>query len=265
MSLTATYDSVLSRIRLDATSLGGDATYCNVTRSVDGFATSTTVRGGAEAPVSGGVFALDDYEFPAGIEITYRIESYDGDDVLVETFEDTITQDLDKVWVKVVARPFLNRAVTVFDFGDVERSARTGVFDVVGRSFPVAVSDLRGSRRVTLEVLTETVADATDFDLLLASGEPVFVHVPSTSQVPAGYWTVGDTAERKFDKTTSARRVFTLGLTEVAPPGPDVVGASGTWQSVISEFTTWQDVLDAEATWDDLLELIGDPSEVVVS
>lgn len=265
MALTATYDGTLSRMRLTATLLGATATYAvfDVDR-VGGAVAFTTVRGGGKVTVTGQNASLDDYEFPAGVQVTYRVRSYNAADVLQQTFTATVTQDLTGVWLKVVARPFLNRPVVVQSIGPTSRAARGGLFPVVGRSFPVAVADVRGSRSFGLVLLTETPAAERDLDLLLASGEPVFLHVPSTeTKLTGGYFVIGDTAaDRTF--RTSQRRLFELPLTEVAAPGPDVFGAAGTWQTVLSTYTTWQDVLNAHPTWSSLLELIGSPSEVIV-
>lgn len=175
----------------------------------------------------------------------------------------SLTPTLDGVWLKSVARPFLNRKVTVFDVSSVERRSRTGVFDVIGRSFPVAVNDVRGSRRWTLYVRTQTLAEADNFDLVLASGDTLLVHVPAGSPVPGGYVTVGDTSEANSGPLLS-RRIFALPCTEVAVPGPDVVGSPGNWQTALNTYATWTDVLAAHPTWSSLLELIGSPTDVVV-
>lgn len=214
----------------------------------------TTVRGGGPLPVpTGGVAKLDDYEFAPDVANTYRARG--------QTTQ--ITPTLTGVWIKSIARPWLNRQVTVVDYSEVERPARAGVFDIVGRSMPIAVSDVRGSRRYELEILTETADTFRDFDLAMASGDPILVHVPATSLVPAGYFTVGDVASRRVGRT-SIKRVFTLPLIEIAAPGPDVVGAAVTWQTVVNAYATWQDVLNAHPTWSSVLELIGSPSEVIV-
>jgi hypothetical protein len=64
---------------------------------------------------------------------------------------DDITPTITEPWLKSVARPFLNQPVTFGgDTFAMERPARRGVFDVVGRSLPVAVSDVRSSRRYSL-------------------------------------------------------------------------------------------------------------------
>jgi hypothetical protein len=51
--------------------------------------------------------------------------------------------------------------------------------------------------------------------------------------------------------------------TEVAAPGPDVVGAQGTCQTVLNNYATCADVLAAFATCADLLTLIGSPADVI--
>src|SRR5690606_18608146 len=145
---------------------------------------------------------------------------------------------------------------------EVTRHARGGVFDVVGRSLPVAVSDVRGSRQWTLRVLTDTAEQAAAVDLILASGDPIFLHMPPGMPMGSGtYAVIGDTTETNLDGVV---RLFTLPLTETAAPAADVVGATSTWQTVVSNYATWADVVAAHATWAELLELIGDPSEVVV-
>lgn len=206
---------------------------------------------------------VDDYEFVADVANTYRVTAYDASGAQTDQQTSSITPTLTKVWLKSIARPWLNREVTVVEFSEVERAARTGVFPIVGRSFPVAVSDVRSGRSYTLEVLTETAANERDLDLFLASGDPAFVHVPAGSMVPGGYYTIGDTSARRLGRT-SVKRVFALPLREIAAPGPDVVGSTSTWQTIVTGFATWQDVINAFPTWEDVLEHVADPSEVIV-
>lgn len=175
---------------------------------------------------------------------------------------------LDGVWLKSVARPFLNRQLDcVNDVSDVVRPARVGVFDVVGRTLPVGVTDVRGSRRLTIKTITETTVQRQDFELVLASGDVVFVHAPPDDPVPTLYAVIDDVRinrplrNRRCDQDW---RVFELPLVEVAAPGPDVVGSTSTWQTVLDTYASWSAVIVAKATWADLLELVGSPSEVIV-
>lgn len=196
----------------------------------------------------------------------------DGDvTVLMST---TITPDLagdgctdTPVWIKSISRPFLNRAVTVVQRPDttITRRSRAGVFDIVGRSYPIAVSDLRASRQWTMYVRTYTHTEAEEFDLILASGDPLFVQVPAgcAASVPGGYVTVGDTTQA-WHPLRPTQCLWTLPLTEVAAPGPDVVGATITWAGVLAQYADWSQVLAANATWADLLANVGNPSDVIV-
>lgn len=171
------------------------------------------------------------------------------------------------VWLKSIARPFLNRAVTVVDVGDEVRADRSGEFDVVGRSLPVAVTDVRGAPRWPMRILAGSPADAEDLDLLFASGDLLYVHVPGTGPgqyIRGGYVKISGDVVQSRPTQTSPRRLFAFVCQQVAAPGPDVVGALSTWQTVINAYATWADLIAAKATWQDVLDLVGSPSDVIV-
>ena len=262
MTLALTYDAVLSRIRLAGTFLSPAVTAV-FERSTDGVSW-TAVRGGLSVPVVSQNAAVDDYEFPAGEAVTYRLRGLDGFGATLFTDTAAITQDVDHAWLKVPAAPYLNRPVIVVDRSDVTRRARRGLFDVVGRSNPVAVGDVASSLAYTAQLMTSTAAEERDLDYLFASGEIVFLQLPSTAQVmPEGYFSVGDTSRRPTLRT-SARRLWDVPLVQVAAPGPEVVGSTYTWTSVLADYATWADLLADNATWADLLERVGSASDVIV-
>lgn len=200
------------------------------------------VTGGGAAVSRGGVVA-----FPA----------------VTATQSGSVTPTLGSVWIKNISRPFLNRAVTVTDWGDVEREARNGVFPIIGRTLPVAVTDLRLSRGYELVLTTATVDEAEELDLCLASGDPILVHVPADCDVPGMYAVVGNVAVSRRE-ARSTRRYITLPLIEVTAPGPDVIGATNTWAAVIAAYPTWAALIAANATWQDVLDGVADPGDVVV-
>jgi hypothetical protein len=177
-----------------------------------------------------------------------------------------ITPTLDAVWLKSIARPFLNQTVEIVQPAGmgVTRPARTGVFDIVGRSFPVAVNDVRKSRRWTMHLRTEDDAAKGALELLLASGDVILIQVPaSCDHIPHGYVTVGD-----YDETWHPLRprhvLHALPVIEVAPPGAGVIGASVTWTTVINNYPDWLSLLQDQASWASTLTLVGDPGEVIV-
>jgi hypothetical protein len=246
------------------------ATYATVDRTTDGV-TYTVVRGASDVGVTTGCELeriVDDYEFPVGQTVTYRVRSFDHQDVLVTTTTCQIEVDLTSVWFKSIGRPFLNVEVDcVLNPSPIVRRARNGVFPIVGRSYPVAVTDLRGSREVTAQVVTRTTEARESFDLLLASGDPIYVQTPLAYPLPTMYAVVGDTAEQRPVRNRDCGddwRLWDLPLTEVVAPGPDVVGSTSTWQTVVNTYATWADVMAAHSSWADLLELVGDGTEVIV-
>lgn len=266
MSLTNTYDPILNRNRLAGTALGAGATQVFVWRSVDNFVTSSVVRGGIFAPMSGGVFNLDDYEFPVAVPVWYQMTSYDAGLVQQASFTiGPITQNLTAAWLKSLSRPFLNQPVVVQDISDISAPARLTVHPVVGRSYGVAVSDVRGGRQFSVTLATEDEATSEAVRLLVASGDPLYMQLPAAEDelVPTGYYAVGDVT-RQLAMRRNPRRYWELELTEVAAPGPDVAGSSVTWQTVVTAYATWTALLAAKATWNDVLQIIAAPSEVIV-
>ena len=259
--LTLVYDSTLSRVRITATGMEV-FTLATVERSTDQI-TWTTVRGGEALSVAAGTLKLDDYEFAPNVTNYYRVRT------LVPFGQSTvgsISPTLTDVWFKSVARPFLNLAVSLlgnkFEF---ERRDRGGRFPIVGRSLPVAVTDVRGSRAYTITIRTDTDNASNDLDLLLASGDTLFLHAPPGKVVPAGGVFVSAGRVTAESPAPPAQLRFTsVDLTEVAAPAADVVGATSTWQTVINTYATWADVIAAKASWSELLDVVAEPDEVVV-
>lgn len=265
MALTATYDPVLSRVQLAVTAAGGTATYLVVDRSIDGFITADVVRGGSHIPISGGVGNLDDYEFPVGVAVSYRARSYDVTDTLLNTFTAAITQDLTSVWLKVPAAPFMNRPVTVVSAGDKSRPARRALHGIIGRNAPVAVSDVRLYPSFDLRLRTFTKAERDTLDLIFGSGEIILFQLPlANTCMDGGYYSAGDVQWGPPGSRARPERVFTIPLQQVAPPGPDVVGSSYTWTSVVADYATWNTELAANASWFALVQHVGSPSQIIV-
>lgn len=261
MSLTATFDPVLSRVRLAATVLPTGTT-AKFERSKNGMFW-TTVRGGAAVTITPGDTAdVDDYEFVAGALNYYRVTESPG----AATFSTTITPVQADVWIKSITRPFLNRALKVVDHSDIVRPSRAGTFPVIGRSDPVGVTDVQLSPRWEMTIKADTIVEAGEVDLVFASGDPMFIQVPADgplATIPGGYVLVGEVTQRRFGKT-SPRRWFVLPLTRVAPPGPGVYGVPATWATLAAEFATWADVAAAFGTWTSVADYIADPSVVIV-
>lgn len=181
-----------------------------------------------------------------------------------QTWQTSITPAQDEVWLKSISRPFLNRPINVVTHSDITRESRNGVFPIIGRSAPVAITDVRQARQWEMTIQATSVSDADAIELVLAGGDPLYVQVPPDGRdIPGGYVVVGTMNRRRFGHV-SARRWFDLPMTTVAPPGPGVVGATNTWEALVAEFGTWSDVLTAFGSWAAVSEYVADPSTVIV-
>lgn len=179
----------------------------------------------------------------------------------------TVTPVPAQVWVKFPSFPGQNLAVQVTDWGDVVRPSRDGVFDIVNRTNPGAVTDLMGSREVTITLRTTgALSNSTDLDQRIASGLPIFIQAPDATvdDVFTMYAVVtGYTRSRPVAHTHT--RYHTLALKEVAAPAASIAGATFTWDDVIALYPTWNDVLadPAASTWLNLMNKVSTASLVV--
>jgi hypothetical protein len=178
----------------------------------------------------------------------------------------SVTPTLTDLWLKNIAKPFLNRKIVVTDYSTIVQPSRSGSFPIVGRKAEIAVTDVRGGNRYSITVRTNTAAEASDLKAVLALGDTVLLHVPHTYRgMPGGYYLVGDlSTDRNLASDRSERRYHQLPLQEVAAPSDVVVGTTVVWQNIISSFATWSDLIAAESTWGDVMDRIGTPSDVVV-
>lgn len=189
----------------------------------------------------------------------------DGEPVVEDECTAFITPILDGVWLKSIYQPFLNQEIVPLGaFQPVARGFRGGVFNVIGRDLPVAVTDVRASRRWVLRLATNTADEAWLMDAIIASGDPLFLHIPNDSTLPIPSMHIVIDQDALADKRWfSDQRAWNLPFIEVAAPGSAVVGSTVTWQTVLNTYTTWQDVLDNNASWSDLLQTVADPSQVL--
>lgn len=254
MTLNATLDTSLSRVRLNATSLAGSG--AGFSRSMNGV-TWTTVRGGSNIVVSGGSASVDDYEFVSNQVNYYRVISGATTNVI------TYTPVQNGVWLKSITRPWLNTAVSITDLSDIELPARVQLFEVIGSSYPISVSDVRSSRRWTATITTKTVSDADRLELVFAGGDPLFIQTDGLHDIPGGYVVAGDVVRSRFGKRDT-KRDFAVLFTVVKPPGPAVVGTTNTWDALVAEFGTWTNVLANFSTWAEVAEYVASPQVVIV-
>lgn len=256
--VTMEYDDLRGRVRISAMGFGPSVIRAVVYAKAQNEARFTEIRGGRIAIV-GGAFSrpIDHYEFAAGRSTQYKIvalsSASNAPDVVVQESIVTRVDDLQEVWLKVIANPYLNRKITLTGWGEITREARQGVFNVIGRPDPVVVTDVHSSRRTTITALANDDQETSGLDFALSLGAPVFLQVPTHCALPSMYAVVGNYGH---DRTAprSHQQMFQIPLTEVAPPPLSVLGATMTVQRLVDLYPTVQDVLNAYNTVKEVLD-----------
>lgn len=187
---------------------------------------------------------------------------------LLTTYTDDVTPDVADVWIKNVARPFLNQVVTVVGFDAVSYAARGGVVNVLGRRLPVAITEVQGSRETALVLRTATQLEREAVELLFSFGDAIYLQKDDACVVPnSGHFYVGAVSvSPPVGAHDSTVRYVTVPLIEVDAPDDSIVGATITYLGVIAAWATYAALLaDPNVpTYLDLLEYVSAPADEVV-
>lgn len=208
--------------------------------------------------VTGGSAAIS-----TGAVLVFASNLVTGTDSTTVTPQLVDSQGQPVAWIKFPSRPGLNAQITITDCSPITRKARTGLFNVLGRTMPVAVNDLQTSRTFSIEILVRGNAEASDMDNRLSTGDPIFLQMPSSDyDVPTVYAVTGDIDMTRL-ATGSTAITFTIPLTEVAAPGTSVHGDTYVWQDVINNYATWADVIAGNSSWSNLQDKVSDSVVIV--
>lgn len=177
----------------------------------------------------------------------------------------SITPVENRVVITNLGRPSLAIFPELVAASEITRRSRAGIFDVQGRTLPVSVLDVQGSREFTVEIDLFSFDNIADADVKLSSGAPLMLRMPPGDNfLPTCYVVLGDWKLRQ-DAKGSESMTIELPMTEVAKPGDAVYGDTYIWADVIADYATWSDVLaDPQNTsWSNLIDHVGD-AEVIV-
>nr|AMP54253.1 hypothetical protein [uncultured bacterium]AMP54326.1 hypothetical protein [uncultured bacterium]AMP54379.1 hypothetical protein [uncultured bacterium]AMP54418.1 hypothetical protein [uncultured bacterium]AMP54463.1 hypothetical protein [uncultured bacterium] len=251
-----------------------DTTNYRLQRSIDGD-DWVDVRGGHNIYNVESI-TIDDYEFTPDVENFYRL--IDEDDTVLD--EDAITPNVGCVWLKNISYPYVNME---FDCDEEQRSpclsvesytsaSRTGIFEVVGRSRPVAVHDVHLDDTIMVTVVTKTISDHDRMKYLVMNCGPVFLSSPpesddddcsSWSMIPSGYYAVGPVTKTRV--LPGSRTIqWDIEMTTVSRPGLGILPVTMPWNGVIERYDSWTDVLSSNESWDDLADNIADRSIAII-
>lgn len=255
--VTVSYDPNRGRVRVKASGLADAVVRVVVSSRRLGTSRWAEVRGGRVAVDDDGamVRTVDDYEFTAGEGVEYRLvalSSAEGaTDVIVQQRIATISDTADTMWIKFIATPYRNRMIVLTDWSEVSRKSRVALYDVVGRSQPVAVTDVHTGRQFSVDLVTHTLAEREALDQALGTGVPVFFQTPTSIACPSIYAVIGDYSYKRPARR-SLRSIVTVQLIEISAPPPSVVGAGLTYRVLGTQYGAYADLHAAVDTYAEL-------------
>jgi hypothetical protein len=218
-------------IQVDDTAGGATTHKFEVQRSIDNGTTWETIRttdSGLLTPSSGVAFAYDT-EVGNGVSVRYRARALNiiTEFTTYSTWSSATTADSwesTSWWLKSVSYPVLNMPIRVDSQPSINRPARQGIFDVLGRPDPIVVTDVRSTGRGDIRFMLDDAADQADLDALLDLGEPLLIQAPPTDHWIDRFVVFGDhTRARGVDKAKVGWTFDSLPWVEVAEPTDDVV------------------------------------------
>jgi hypothetical protein len=201
-----------------------------------------------------GEWVGDDFEAPLDQIFYYQVHSADrpGETITSPTYR---MDSAGKTWLKHPGRPFLNMPVEVAAPPDLARPVAQGVFEVLGRARPIAVTMRRGSERGDLVLNTRTDAGRSALLGLVEDGSPLFLSTPAGYGIGSVYVAVGEVTERRLTGLgRTQNRQWQLPFTVVDRPPGTALAVGNSWTDVLNRYPSWYEALQTEGTWTGVLE-----------
>ena len=236
-TITATPNNSAAKIAIAVARDGAteDWDYIEVQRSTDSKATWQDVRFATYVDATGDAddFAADDYETGNAVAVWYRARATwlsSGLQITgawVETSA-AVQWASDDCWLKVPTNPTLNTIVEPIGApAPIVRRARRGLFDIIGSSVVIAVSDVRIAQAWSLTLWTDTAAEAvavgTALDAVVVLYQPDQISA-GDAHVASSYFSPGETVEGFPTGLYSPERTFMFPVSEVAAPADPTAG-----------------------------------------
>ncbi len=202
-------------------------------------------------PLGGTAFAYD-YEVPLGVATRY--EAHNGTSTITST---PVTVSTDRVWLKNPGRPGLNLPVRLAEIPARERPRRQVVFEPLGRSDPIVVSDVLSTARGRVRFVTLTDTEADSLLRSLDSTTVALLQIPG-NRFASRYLVLGRTTEapvagKRWVQSTS----WDTEWIEVAYPPGGQFGDLNSYAAVREAYPTYAALRAGEANYLDLLRGAG--------
>lgn len=212
------------------------------------------VRLAEPAPLVGGTWTGFDYEAPFGVPVRYLARV--GGTIVATT--DALTLDVDQAWLRHPGVPDLSMPMrcTVAEFQPEQLRASRGVFDVVGASYPIVITDgARKSAESGMVLRTETANELARLRAIIADCSVLLLSIPPSWEwgITHDYVSIGDVQiARQLQYGPDQTRDISVPYTVVGRPAGGLQ-AQWTWAGVIAEFSSHAELSASYASLADLL------------
>lgn len=234
-TLLLTPEATDGRIQIDVTHNTGAATTdaLQIQRSIDNL-TWTPLR--LTVDTDGIVAGLDttvyDLEGGNGQTVYYRaraLHNYSGLYAASEWATGNSVWTSTEWWLKSVQHPSLNMPIVVHSLPSYQRPARQGIFQALGATDAIVISDTRGADRGTIVLRVDTDAEGAALDDLIDYGGVLLLQGAPNEHWTDRYVVLGDLDRgRLVDKAFVEGTLDTFAWTQVSAP----VGVIDDWPDV---------------------------------
>lgn len=167
-------------------------------------------------------------------------------------------------WLMNPQRPGQNVRVELTNVSEYTQAGKTGIFEILGRSVPVVVTDTMQSEEFTFDIDAATKTESKETAARLALGETMYLlSGDPANDVDTVYVSVLSFT-RKLDAFRSSWTISVQGRV-TGSPAPAVYGATYVWTDVVSDYASWTTLLaDPQNTsWSNVTDKISDDVIVV--
>lgn len=165
-------------------------------------------------------------------------------------------------WLMNPSRPGQNVRVEITGLTEITNDSRAGVMEVLGRSFPVVVSDVMGSDKLSFDIDAANKSQALELAQRLQLGDPMYLLTADTTADIGTFYFSCMSLSRKPDALKGSW-TLTVECRVIPKPSPAVYGSTYIWNDVVSNFATWTDVVAGVSTWSNLVDQVSNNVIVV--
>lgn len=238
LSATATATEVRLRVITDAPG----AVLVEVLRAMGGRTVQVRAWPGID-----GAWVHTDIDITYGAPLTYQARVYDAAENLLEVSATAgpVTATSTTAYMRNALIPVQKVPLRMVgqEAGDSTTDVRRELLRPLGRSRPIAITDVRQGSEGTASFLTLTKDEQASVERLLESGDILLFAGPQGFSLTwPFYFSAGGVSVSRVSAALSDARLWSMDWSEVEPPPVTEPVPPVTWQELLDKGTTWESI-----------------------